>query len=183
MYLHNGLNDCISSPFICTNFSRLYQFNVQCCPGISYVCVLVFDKRSLLTTAKEPRWHSPQADYDSHWNWILYVRKKTKCVNVTDGCKLLVVGDVDYEFVRLAVGELELILIRYYIMSYELKFNTYIIMPNEWKVRRHTYWSKYKETWDKHKRRNILCILGRKTPISPVTVLNNTCELIMCKLY
>ena len=34
---------------------------------------------------------------------------KTKCVNVTDGCKLLVVGDVDYEFMRLAVGELELI--------------------------------------------------------------------------
>ena len=67
MYLHNGLNDCISSPFICTNFSRLYQFNVQCCPGISYVCVLVFDKRSLLTTAKETRWHSPpspKADYD-----------------------------------------------------------------------------------------------------------------------
>ena len=36
------------------------------------------------------------------------MRKKTKCVNVTDGCKLLVVGDVDYEFVRFAVGELEL---------------------------------------------------------------------------
>ena len=36
------------------------------------------------------------------------MRKKTKCVNVTDGCKLLVVGDVDNEFVRFAVGELEL---------------------------------------------------------------------------
>ena len=112
MYLHNGLNDCTSSPLICTYFSLLYPVNVQCCPGISYVCVLVFHKRRLLTTAKETRSHSPQADYDSHWNWIIYVRNKTKCVNVTDGSKLLVVGDVDYEFVRLAVGKLELILRR-----------------------------------------------------------------------
>ena len=74
---------------------------------LRYVSVLVFDKRRLLTTAKETRWHSPQ-DYDKVLK-LNHICEKTKCEKVRDVCKLLVVGDVDYEFVRLAVGKLELI--------------------------------------------------------------------------
>ena len=104
-----------------------------------------------------------------YWNWIIcekgnQMRKRDWRLKVT--CRWwrrLRIRETRCRWIRIDFQRKRL---RYYIISYK-----YIIMPNEWELRRHSYWSKYKETWDQHKRGNSLVFsVWRKTLTSSVAV-------------